>query len=468
VLSADVRYLVKALPEAIETLDRLERAEFGVRTDDVERSYSNAVVFGAVSTAMGLLAVGLLVGRSVLNAARSAQSAAEDSRRKDEFLAILAHELRNPLAPILHSVELLRAGGAHADSARDIIARQVRHLARLVDDLLDVSRISRGKLALKRESVDLSAAVRQAVETCQPLADRNRQSITVELLSTDVSLYADQARIVQTIGNLVHNACRYSLPEGHIRVRATTDGSDAVIVVSDSGIGIEAEQLTRIFDLFTQAPEARSTNSGGLGIGLTLVRRLAQLHGGSITAESDGPGRGSRFTLRLPTHPTPPNKAISTPPEQSRVGSPKIKILIVDDNPDAGETLATLLDIQGHETRVAADGAKGLTEARQFRPDLILLDLGMPGMNGYEVAVQIRADSATRSATIVALTGWGQTADREKTSASGFDAHFVKPCDLDVLNRLIADITAKRGGTLRMPGSSPTDPAQVVAGSVAP
>ena len=370
-----------------------------------------------------------LFGRQ--EAARAESEAA--NRTKDEFLAMLGHELRNPLGAIGSAAHVLArtAAGNHATTrASEIIGRQVQHLARIVDDLLDVSRVVAGKIALRLQPADLGEIARR-VTTLHGGPAGSRHVITVQAAPTWVS--ADPTRLEQVLTNLLANAVKYTPAGGEITVSVHRDGDHAVLSVRDTGVGIRAELLPRVFDLFVQADRSLERSAGGLGIGLTLVRQLVQLHGGTVEASSAGPGRGSTFTVRLPVLADPPDSDDAARPA---VAGPARRVLVIEDNEDAREMLRNLLHILGHEVHEACDGASGIEEARRLRPDAALIDIGLPGIDGYEVARRIRADApGTR---LVAVTGYGQPEDRERALAAGFDVHLVKPVDPDQLQRLLA------------------------------
>jgi signal transduction histidine kinase len=355
----------------------------------------------------------------------------EANHRKDEFLAMLAHELRNPLAPIRTAVQLLRLKELtepHRRRARDVIERQVEHLVNLIDDLLDVSRITRGMITLQLEPVLVGAIVARAVETARPAIDSHRHSLELDLPDELISVEGDKTRLVQVIANILHNAAKFMDPGGRIRLRVWREGQNAVIQISDTGIGIAPELLPTIFELFTQVHSKSERAQGGLGIGLALVRRLTEMHGGSVTAESEGPGRGATFNVRLPML-VPQLASLSTRKRESGA-IPSLepqRILVADDNYDAAEALTLQLQLAGHEVRTAHDGVEAVELAKTFDPDIVLLDLGMPKMDGYEAARQLRLSPTTSRAKLIALTGWGQQQDRDRTTDAGFDAHLVKP-----------------------------------------
>lgn len=364
-------------------------------------------------------------------------------RRKDEFLATLAHELRNPLAPIRNSLEILKmphVGAAVVQQTRAMMARQVDHLVRLVDDLLDVSRVMRGKIDLRREPVELATLVARAVETVKPLIDVQGHQLNLLLPETSLLVEVDLVRMTQVIGNLLTNAAKYTEARGLISVSADVEGEQVALRVRDNGIGIAPDLLPRIFELFVQADHASTQAQGGLGIGLTLARNLVRMHRGTIEAFSAGLGMGSEFVVRLPlvSHPqretpTDPKSAFSVD-----IGSSGRRLLVVDDNQDAAKSLATLLELQGYDVCVAHDGPTALARFQSHCPEVVFLDLGMPGMDGYTVARRMREAAGSKAVVIAALTGWGQEADRRRTTEAGFDHHLVKPVDLDALNQLLA------------------------------
>jgi signal transduction histidine kinase len=357
----------------------------------------------------------------------------ERDRNKDEFLATLAHELRNPLAPLRSGLQLLRLAGADIaarERVHDVMERQLLHLVRLVDDLLEVSRITRGKLELRKEIVDLSAIVRTAVETSRPLIDGARHELRVELPPEPLPLEADPVRLSQVVSNLLNNAAKYTPSGGHIVLSARRDGAEVVFSVKDDGSGIPKDMLPRVFDLFTQIPNTHGHTQGGLGIGLTLVKSLLGLHGGQVEAHSDGPGRGSEFIARLPLA---PDATVSTASAADAAKPVPKRILVVDDNRDAAEMLSMLLELLGAEISVVHDGQTALDALKSYRPSVVLLDLGLPDIDGYEVARRMRAEPEGRNATLVALTGWGRDEDRRRSKEAGIDHHLVKPIDLAAL-----------------------------------
>jgi PAS domain S-box-containing protein len=367
----------------------------------------------------------------------------ETDARKDEFLATLAHELRNPLAPIRNAVQLLRLkGGSDPElhSARDMIDRQVRHMVRLIDDLMDASRITRGKVELKRERVVLKTVVEHALETVRPEVGHQ---LTVMLPPEQVTLHADPVRLAQVFANLLQNACKYTERGGSIRLAAELDGADVVVRVIDSGIGIAREELPRVFDMFTQVTSSPNRSQDGLGIGLALARSLVQMHGGDIQARSDGTGRGSQFIVRLPALPHAP-AAVVAQHEPDAPSCPPRRVLVVDDVRDSAQSLAALLRLGGHEVDIAHDGIEAVSKAQSFAPDVILLDIGLPKLNGYEACSAIRSRVSEGAVRIFALTGWGQDEDRRRSREAGFDGHLVKPVELADVTRLLAHASPAR------------------------
>jgi signal transduction histidine kinase/CheY-like chemotaxis protein len=365
----------------------------------------------------------------------------EADRHKNEFLATLAHELRNPLAPIrnaLHLLGLAKGDAAVAERARVMMERQVGQMVRLIDDLLDVSRITRGKLELRTERVELARVVESAVETCRPLIQASGHELTLALPAEPVHLEADGTRLAQVFANLLNNSAKYTPPGGRIALAAEVHSGSLVATVRDTGIGIPREMLGRVFDMFTQVDQTLVKTSGGLGIGLTLVKRLVEMHHGTIEAHSDGPGRGSTFVVRLPVRGGPPGTAPDAAPAKAGPApAGRRRILIADDNADAATSLAAMLQLMGNDTRVAYDGLQALQEAETFRPDVILLDIGMPKLSGYDAARRIRQQPWGVRPLIVAITGWGQEDDKQRARAAGFDHHLTKPMDPTTLVSLL-------------------------------
>jgi signal transduction histidine kinase len=375
---------------------------------------------------------------------RAEEMLKEADRRKDEFLAMLAHELRNPLAPIRNTVHILQLMMPDDEQLRrpvQVIDRQTRQLAGLVDDLLDVARITRGQINLRKQALELTAVVSQAVETSRPLLEERRHRFDIQLPAETIFVEADPTRLTQVILNLLNNAAKYTDEGGCIGLIVERQDSEVVLRVRDSGMGIAAEMLPRIFEPFMQVEHTLERAQGGLGIGLTLVRRLVELHGGAVQAFSEGRGRGSEFVIRLPTvsQPTPAaGDDRASPPElQAQKSDLRWRILIVDDNRDSAESLAMLLRFLGHEVRTAYDGEAGLRAAEQFAPDVVLLDIGLPRLSGLEVARRLRQGLGLRDALLIAMTGYGQEEDKRRTHEAGFNAHLVKPVDFGELQGLL-------------------------------
>jgi PAS domain S-box-containing protein len=379
--------------------------------------------------------------RDVTERKRAEDALREADRRKTEFLATLAHELRNPLAPIRNSLEILRLAEADPEilrQARGTIERQVSHVVRLVDDLLDVSRITQDRLELRRTRVELASVLHQAVETCRPLAEREALAIDLHLPEPPVFLDADPVRLAQVFSNLLDNACKYTGRGGTIRVGVERRGDEVVVSVEDTGIGISPEKLESIFEMFTQLETTPERPRSGLGIGLTLAKRLVNLHGGRLEARSPGPGQGSEFVVRLPALVEEADAPAAPAPVAVRPATTPLRVLVVDDNEDCAVTLARLLCLGGHEIRMAHDGLATVEAAEQFRPDVVLLDIGLPKLSGLEACRRIRAQPWGREMLIVAVTGWGQDEDRERSMRAGFDDHVVKPVDHNTLTNLLS------------------------------
>ncbi len=390
-------------------------------------------------------------GTDVTERRRAEEALRQSARRKDEFLAMLAHELRNPLAAVRNATQVLRLADVppeHADWAKGIIDRQVRHLARLIDDLLDVSRITRGKVELRKERLEVSSILNAAVDAVRPLIEEKQQRLSVSFIPGTLWCEIDPTRLEQVLINLLSNATRFTDSGGQLRLSARNDGREVHFVVEDTGVGIPPDQLAQMFELFAQGDRSPARTEGGLGIGLTLVKQIAELHGGRATAHSEGPGRGSRFTVTLPAIPGPraalATRSLDGPGSAyaSTEGRPS-RILIVDDNADTAQGLARLLRFLGHEVRVAHDGPAAIDAVHQERPDFLLLDIGLPGMDGYQVASQLRGEPGMDSLIIIAITGYGQDEDRRRSRAAGFDHHLVKPVDYQTLVTLLSSSAAE-------------------------
>jgi PAS domain S-box-containing protein len=369
----------------------------------------------------------------------------ESDRRKTEFLATLAHELRNPLAPISNGLHLLRLASDDRarEKARGMMERQLRHLVHLVDDLLDIARISSNKVELRRERLDLSGVLAGAVETSAPLISAAGHALDVRLPDRRLIVFGDATRLAQIVSNLLNNAAKYTPHGGRIELSAREEGGEAVVCVTDSGMGIPAEELPKVFEMFTQVGRNVHRAQGGLGIGLALVKRLVELHGGSVEAHSAGAGKGSTFAVRLPlAEPAVPAGDEHAPGELRGETPEPFRVLVVDDNVDAAESLAALLEIEGHEVRIAHDGETATRVAMEFRPRVVFLDIGMPGKDGYEVAREMRQLVPTRNTILVALTGWGAQEDRARSREAGFDHHLTKPASLASVEALLAQIAS--------------------------
>jgi PAS domain S-box-containing protein len=355
----------------------------------------------------------------------------EAARRKDELLATLAHELRNPLAPIRNALHVLNLPGAGAGvqaQARAMMERQIQHLTRLLDDLLDVARITRGKVEFRKEVVALAGLVERTIEAVRPVFAERRQQLTVSLPPGPVRVVADPTRLEQVLTNLLQNSARYTDPGGAVSLTVAREGGEAVVRVRDNGVGIAPEVLPRVFDLFAQGQRRLDRSRGGLGIGLTLVKKLVELHGGSVEARSPGPGLGSEFVVRLPALPEGGGRQSEPAPgPDGEAELPRRRVLVVDDSPDVADSLALLLQLAGQEVRTAYDGPSALVAAQELRPEVVFLDLGMPGMDGYEVARRLRGQAGLEGARLVAVTGWGHPEDRRRSQEAGFDEHLVKP-----------------------------------------
>jgi len=364
-------------------------------------------------------------------------------RRKDEFLALLAHELRNPLAPIRYAVAANKKPGRTLEQRKrteEIIERQVTHMSRLLDDLLDVSRITRGTLELKKTRTELTSIIGAALETARPVLDAKHHHLTLDLPTEPVQLEADSVRLAQVFSNLLINAAKYTDAGGRIRLRAARERGTVLVSVSDSGIGISAELLPRVFTMFFQSQEALGRSEGGLGVGLSLVRGLVKLHGGSVEARSEGPGTGSEFIVRFPTGAAPQDCADAEAETECPSADAGLKILVVDDNRDAADTCGMLLEASGHHVQTAYTGRQALELARTFRPHVVFLDIGLPDIDGYALCRQVRATRWGRSAVLVAVTGWGQEEDRLRAVEAGFDQHLVKPISAEMVESLLRTV----------------------------
>lgn len=452
------RETAAALRDALDGLEASERRTLAAREAATARSRFAAGAAALASTLLGfcLVLVGLLLLRRELVADAAATAALEEAnaalrdadRRKDEFLASLAHELRNPLAAMRNAVELLDAPEGGGDGraperrglARSVLRRQLVHLTHLVDDLLDLSRVTSSRLVLKKEAVTLAEIVEAALETTRPAIEARRHELSVLFPRESVLVEGDPVRLAQVVSNLLSNAAKYSPPGGRIELAVAADEVEAVVRVTDDGIGLSPRDLERVFGLFEQG-SVRPVDDEGLGVGLALSRRLAQLHGGSLTATSAGPGHGSTFTLRLPRASAPERAA--APAAAPPVPATACRVLLVEDNADGARSLAELLSLDGHEVHVASDGPSGLEAARELLPDAVVLDVGLPGFDGYELARRLRAEPPLANVLLIALSGWAGREDRARSQESGIDHHLVKPAGVSRLGELLATVTTR-------------------------
>jgi PAS domain S-box-containing protein len=380
----------------------------------------------------------LLAVKDVTARKRAEMVLRDESQRKDAFLAMLSHELRNPLTPIRNSLFLLARGALDAEQAKKplaVIERQVGHLSRIVDDLLDVTRVARGKVRLQREPIDLGELVLHTTDDYRATFDTLGIELAPSVAPGPLWVDADPARMAQVIGNLLGNAAKFTSRGGRVDIALRREAQGVSLSVRDTGVGMSAETLASVFEAFVQGPQGLDRTTGGLGLGLAMVKGLMELHGGSVEAESPGVGRGAKFTLRLKTIDAPRGKA-AAPPHSKQRATPQ-RVLVIEDNVDAADTLREVLLLRGHEVRVAFDGSTGLAEARDFRPEVVVCDIGLPQMNGYEVAHAIRQDAALRSAYLIALTGYASPEDFQSAADAGFDEHLVKPVDLKKLEELL-------------------------------
>jgi len=416
-----------ALTEAVRVLGNVTLLERPVRA---------GTLVSAIRTAVRARVRQYQIRGHLTDAARASHALRLADQRKHEFLATLGHELRNPLAPLVTGLQLLRASATSDPSTAKVIAvmdRQIAHLTRLVDDLLEVSRITRGLVDVRHEPVDLAVVIKSAIETARPAVESARHELTVDVPAETITISGDLVRLTQVFANILTNAAKYTNPGGHINLTAASDDDQARVVIRDDGIGIPPEHISSIFDMFTQVDRSSRRTQGGLGIGLTLVRSLVTMHGGRVEARSPGPGLGSEFVVELPL-----SKHVSPAATRSMAGPlPARRILVVDDNRDVADMLGTLLEELGATVRCVHTGADALAALDSFDPEVVLLDIGMPAMDGYEVARRIRSDPGHRDVLIIALSGWGQEQDHERSSAAGCDHHLIKPLNLDKLRQLL-------------------------------
>jgi PAS domain S-box-containing protein len=432
--------------EEVMILSRLRRGERiehyeTVRVAKDGRQIDISLTISPIRDEAGALLGASKIARDITLQRRTQRELQEADTRKNEFLALLAHELRNPLGPIRHAVKILGARAPSPEELRwatSIIDRQTEHMTRLVDDLLDVSRITRGTIELRRDRVDIAAVLRAAVEASSTLVEKSRHQLRVTPPTEPLYVEGDVTRLTQVVANLLDNAAKYTDPGGRISVSAGREDDMIVIRVRDSGIGISADVLPRIFDMFTQAQLPVERSQAGLGVGLSLVDKLVRLHGGTVAAHSAGPGTGSEFTIRLPAAAKAPRQAAQTGPAANPPAPRKMcRVLVVDDNLDSADSLAMLLRIMGHDSKIAHDGEQALAVAEQYRPDIAILDIGLPKVNGYDLAKQLRQQPWAKDAVLVALTGWGQEQHRRRSAESGFNHHLTKPVEFNVLEDIL-------------------------------
>jgi PAS domain S-box-containing protein len=437
--------------ERIEHYETIRKAKDG-RLIDISLTISPIRDAGGNIVGASKIARDITEQKRAEEALREAMEALKEAdRRKDEFLALLAHELRNPLAPLRNGLEVMRLSAGDPQTvaqARDIMSRQLSHMVRLIDDLLDVSRISLNKMELRRSRVLLADVINSAVEIARPVLEAEWQDLIISLPPEPIFLGADLTRLAQVFGNLLNNSAKYTEPGGRIWLTATREDGHVSVAVRDTGIGIPASALPTVFDMFSQVDRSLERSTGGLGIGLALVKGLVEMHGGTVEAASPGPGQGSTFTVRLPVLEETEEVAGESAERFEAVES-KRRILVVDDNNDSAASMEIMLQLLGNEVRVAHDGLQAVELAGQFRPEVILMDLGMPNLDGYGATRRIREQPWGRDMVIVALTGWGQEEDRVKTREAGCDGHLVKPVELSALEKLLADLKTDPNRPLR-------------------
>ncbi len=443
-----------------QILDKLRRGERIDHFDTVRVTKDGRQIAISLTVSPVRAADGTVIGASKVARDVSERKLAEQKlrdseealrmadRRKDEFLALLAHELRNPLAPIRYALAANKKPGRTPEQCRqaeEIIERQVTHMSRLLDDLLDISRITRGTLGLKKTRMELTSVVGAAIETARPMLDEKHHTLALKLPTQPVQLEADAVRLAQVFSNLLINAAKYTDAGGRIRLQARQHGDDVIVSVSDNGIGIPADMLPRVFNMFFQSHSVIGRAEGGLGVGLSLVRGLVMLHGGSVEARSDGPGRGSEFIVRLPVATAVQDSGDVGTEVEPMSADAGLKILVVDDNRDAADTCAMLLEASGHHVQTAYTGRQALELARAFRPHALLLDIGLPDVDGYRLAQEVRSTPWGRSTMLVAVTGFGQEEDRQRAVAAGFDQHLVKPISAETVETLLQSLAQGNG-----------------------
>jgi PAS domain S-box-containing protein len=429
-------------PALLERLRRGQRIEHfeTIRVTKDGRRIDISLSVSPMRNADGKVIGASKVARDITQRKQAEAALREADRRKDEFLATLAHELRNPLAPIRNSLHILRMTACNdmtAERVCEMMERQVNHMVRMVDDLMEVSRITRGLIELQKEETDLAAIIRSAVETSRPIIEAGEHQLAITIPPEPILLQGDSVRLSQVFANLLNNAAKYTDRGGQIWLSVKQEKNEVVVSVRDTGIGISTPMLPKVFDMFMQADRSTHRSQGGLGIGLTLVKRLVELHEGSISVRSDGPGKGSEFIVRLPVNAVQPERTTKPPVSQRGDSLPQRRVLVVDDNKDSAASMGMLLKFLGTDVQVAYDGATALATIERYRPDVVLLDIGMPGMDGFEVARQVRQRAEFDSIMLIALTGWGQAEDRHRTQTAGFDHHLVKPADITALQSLL-------------------------------
>jgi PAS domain S-box-containing protein len=437
------------LPNLMDRLKRGERVEHfetvRVRKDGQRLEVSLSI--SPIKDDGGVIIGASAIARDITERRRLYQQLQEADRRKDEFLATLAHELRNPLAPIRNALQILRLAGdnkAAVEQVRTIMERQLQQMVRLIDDLMDVSRITRSKLQLRKERVDVVTVLRNAVETSRPLIETAGHNFTLALPSEPIHLEGDEARLAQVFSNLLNNAAKYTERGGRIWLTVESASEEVhrrrevIIRVKDTGVGIPADQLKQIFEMFSQVDHSLERAQGGLGIGLTLVKWLTEMHGGTVEAHSEGQGKGSEFIVRLPIVNVPPAQRETCSAEgESKAPARPCRVLIVEDSDDAATSMRTILRMMGHDVRIAQDGIQAVDEAGAYLPDVVLLDIGLPKMSGFEVALRIRRQPWGKNMKLVALTGWGQEEDKRRSKDVGFDLHVIKPLEPASLEELL-------------------------------
>jgi PAS domain S-box-containing protein len=427
--------------------ERIEHFET-VRISKQGRPIDISLTVSPIRDSDGRIVGASKVARDITDRKRVEKALEEANQRKDQFIALLAHELRNPLAPLRNGLQVIRLSGNDPNSvalAREMMDRQLSHMVRLIDDLLDISRVSQNKMELRRSRVLLKDVISSAVETARPVIEEAGHEFTIRLPPEPVYLDADLTRLAQVFSNLLNNSAKYTERGGRIWLSAEREGSEVTVYVRDTGLGIPAHELPRIFDMFSQVDRSIERSTGGLGIGLALVKGLVEMHGGTVTATSGGQGKGSTFAVKLPVLESTTAPLAGVPSDIAPpYAGPRRRILVVDDNRDSAESMATMLTLMGNEVRTAHDGIEAIEAAKEFRPKAILMDLGMPILNGYGATQRIREQPWGRDVTIIAMTGWGQEADRTQSSEVGCDGHLVKPVNLSDLENLLTELEAKR------------------------